>query len=302
MRNSKKYSVSQTETVADLRKNILGSYWSRSRIKAMVAIARAKRAARGYKIPLIATTVFVAIILTLGVVRQFQKTSLLTLISRATNGGESYSTLLSIDESEEFTQDDTTEPERNDSGTIVSRGDSAQTTSTPFTFSEETTSSSSGSSSSGSSGSGSGSSGGGGSSGSGSGSGSSGGGDSGGDDMPPPPFSASIASFAQGSTTLQCNNPSKPKLGTCSKVYSFAARISTNNGPGTVSYSWQSSQSSGSGGGSLSAGEGSAITSVSRDITLPCNKPDSFTIQFTISSPSVQNSNIISVNHNCSGL
>lgn len=284
----KKSPPNQSETVAELRKNITQSVFSRSRVRVMTFLGRLKRSTQNYRIPLIASSIFIILVLSFGVVRQLQRTSLLSLINRATNGTDDYATLLSADQTDEFVRDDTSEPERDTNGTIISSSNSTQSTSTSFTVNEDTSNSNSGSSSGSSGGSSSGGSGGG-SSGS--------GGSGGGDTEPPPPFSASIDSFSQGTTKLDCKNPSNPKIGNCSKVYSFNARVSTKNGPGTVAYRWQSSQ--GGSSGSLSAGEGSTITAVTREITIECKSPTVFTIQFSITSPSISNSDILSVVHAC---
>lgn len=116
-----------------------------------------------------------------------------------------------------------------------------------------------------------------------------------------PVFSAVIASFDQGSVTLQCTK-SKLKLQWCSKQYAFAAAVSTQNGPGTVDYGWRSTIPSATTNGSISVGSGNVVSTLPKTITLSCTVPMVFTLQFVIQSPDLTQSAIITVNHNCNGI
>lgn len=293
MLKKKSKNPTSNQTVDSLRKDVANSVFTKARIKAIALNGRAKRLYHEYRLPTIATGVFLLVLIALGVVRQLEQTSLLALRNEVTNSDDIYATLLTDSEAIEFTRDDTTEQNSTTTATSSSPSisNSTQSTSTPFTFSTGTnTSPTSGDDDTSTGGT---TTPGGGSSGS--------GGDSGGGTTPPPtdPFTASIDSLAQGSTTLQCANPSKPNKGSCAKVYSFSSNVRTLNGPGTVSYAWQSSTSAGNGSGGFSVGAGSAITAVNKEVSMGCNKPASFTIQLALLSPSFTSSNTITVNHNC---
>jgi hypothetical protein len=280
----------QPITVDALRKNISKSYLGRLKIRFFATMSRFKRFYRAYKMPTIVTIVFLLLILSLSVVRQLERTSLLALINDVTDGGQRYSSLLSTDQVDEFIRNDTNEEGLGPTESVNQPvSESTQSNSTSFSLDNNNTSVSTtevpsntdtqnvneev---------------------------------DTGTDNQPPivptVPFESSIVSFARSTTTLQCNNPSKRNKGTCSKVYSFNSDIKTSNGPGSVSYAWQSNISSGNGSGNFSVGAGSAITAVSKQVTLGCNKDESFTLQLAVLSPNTSSSNTITVNHNCNEL
>lgn len=124
---------------------------------------------------------------------------------------------------------------------------------------------------------------------------------SGGGGSPAPVFSVAIASFQQDGVTLECTTP-KPKLQTCSKRYVFSAGVRTLNGPGGVSYSWRSNLSSALEDGSFSAGGGEVLTIRQKAISLACDTPSSFSLQFVVLSPSFTQSATLNTNHNCNGI
>lgn len=290
MKFQKYKNISKSEqpvTVSTLRKNISKSYIGRLKIRFFTILGRFKRFYRAYKLPTIATIVFLLIVISLSAVRQLERTSLLALINDVTDGGQRYSSLLSSDQVDEFIRNDTSEQNVGSSESVdQSVSESAQSNSTPFSLENNDASSpSSVSTNTGT--------------------------ESESDEentstndnetpgVPSLPFESSIASFNRNVTILQCNNPSKRNKGTCSKVYSFNSDINTFNGPGSVSYSWQSNIDSGNGNGNFSVGMGSSITSVSKQVTLGCNKDTSFTLQLSVLSPNTSSSNTITINHNC---
>jgi hypothetical protein len=286
----RKHKSNADLTVSALNRSISHSYVRKAKIKTFTLINHIKRFYREYRLPSIASMVFLFLILTLLTVRQLERTSLLALKNDLSEGGDGYSLLLSSDQRNQFSKNDTTENNQTNQSTSRSSSsdsESDQNTSNTFTVidsSSTTPSSSSGSNTSSSSGS--------------TGSGGTSGGNSG--TVPQSdPFSTRIDSFSQGTVSLQCTNTAKPNKGSCSKVYTFSAGIQALNGPGTVSYSWQSNIDSGNGTGSYLAGIGSTTTTINKGITLICTKNSSFTIQFAVLSPVFSNSNTINVNHNC---
>jgi hypothetical protein len=289
----KKHKPTADMTVSALNRSVSHSYVQKGKIRIYSLINRLKRFYREYRLPSIATMVFLVLLLSLAAVRQLERTSLLALRNEVSEGGNGYSLLLSADQSDQFSRNDTTEneqPNQSDSQNDSADSNSTQSTSNAFTVidgSSTTTTSNNTSGTSNNTGSGS-------TGGSGTSSG------SGNNTVPQPdPFTTKIDSFSQGAVSLQCTNTSKPNKGSCSKVYTFTAGIQAINGPGLVSYAWQSNIDTGNGTGSYTAGAGSTLTSVNKAITLICTKNTSFTIQFAILSPVFSNSNTISVNHNC---
>ncbi len=281
----KKHKSNADLTVSALNRSVSHSLFSKSKIRFITFIGRLKRFYRDYRLPSIASMAFLLLLLSFVVIRQFEQTSLIALRNEVSDSDDGYSLLLSDDQKDQFTRNDTTESgQPNQSSTpnsSTNESGSTQTTTPTTTVVNTPTPTGSGGSGSGSGG-------------------NTGGG--GGTVTQPKPFEASINSFSQGNVLLQCSNPSKPNKGSCSKVYTFNAGIQTLNGPGTVTYTWQSSTDIGSTSGSLLASEGSANTNVSKSVTIICTKVSSFTIQFTIASPVASNSSTISVNHNCNEL
>ena len=276
----KKHIKNADLTVSALNRSVAHSFFSKSKIKLIYLMGRMKRFYRDYRLPSIASMAFLILLLSFVVIRQFERTSLIALRNEVTDSDNGYSLLLSDDQKDQFTRNDTTETDQpNQSSTsnnTPTNSGSTQSTS-PITIVNESPVTS-----------GNGGSGGGGSTGGG-----------GGAVTEPEPFAASINSFTQGNVTLQCSNPSKPNKGSCSKLYTLNAGIRTLNGPGTVNYTWQGTADAVSTSGSIQASESDAITNVSKGVTIVCTKVSTFTLRFTITSPTTSNSNTITVNHNC---
>ncbi len=226
-------------------------------------LPRFKQFVHDYNLPIIMTFIFVLLVVGASVLRLSQKSSLADLLVQATTTGSDYGTLLSKDKVDEFKKNnDTNQP-------AVKSPTNAQTS---FAISTTSVSGASG----------------GGSSATGTGTGS----------TPASPFTTSIASFQQDSVALECTNP-KPKPQTCSKRYTFKAGVRSQNGPGTVNYSWRSSLASVQENGTISVGGGQVISNLQKVITIQCTNPTSFNLQIVTTSPTASQSSVINVNHNC---
>lgn len=269
--------------VSSLKKYVKQSVVSRSKIKYFSLLAHFKRLRHNYRIPLFATILFLLLIIVFASIRQFERTSLIGLINQVSNGSGGYADLLSTDEAQQFIRNDTTELEGEDSNQINAGSDSSdstQSTSTSFVIDPGETPTPA--------------------------DGPGGGGtndpdnsDESDNDPVPTPFSAEIDSIRRVSTLLQCKNAGRPNKNFCSKVYSFSASIQTKNGPGSVSYSWQSNNSAGSGNGDFNAGLGNSVTTISKQITLECKSPTDFSLLVVLISPNSTASNAENVSHNC---
>ncbi len=271
-------------TVSTLNRTISRSFLAKYKIKTTMLAGRVKRFFREYRLPSIATSVFLILLLGLVIVRQLEQTSLISLRNEVTSGENGYSVLLSSDEADQFTRGDTAEDPGQTAGADASNSNSTQNT--PSSFNLVVDGSAPTGNGTGTVGSGGGS-----------------GGNGGGSTPVSQPFSAIIESFAQSNVTLVCSNPSKPNKGSCSKTYSFGAGVRTQHGPGNVSYSWQSSIDSGNGTGSFNTDQsGSVLTTASKDINITCTKDSSFTVRFSIVLPSSSNSSVLTTNHNCNEL
>ena len=111
-------------------------------------------------------------------------------------------------------------------------------------------------------------------------------------------FSVAIAYLQPNGVSLTCSTP-KPKPQTCSKQYLFNGGIRTQNGPGTVSYSWRSSIQGASENHSFLASNGEVLTPLQKIITLPCDMASTFTLQLAVLSPTLVQSAVLNTNHNC---
>ncbi len=114
----------------------------------------------------------------------------------------------------------------------------------------------------------------------------------------PAPFSASIAYFQQDSESLVCIDQIVNK-NRCSKKYVFGAGIRTLNGPGAVSYAWQSNLASASQSGSFSAGGGEVNTPLQKTIEISCRETGNYTLQMVVTSPTQTQSGVLPISHNC---
>ncbi len=114
-------------------------------------------------------------------------------------------------------------------------------------------------------------------------------------------FDASIAYFRQDSVTLECKTSAHvAKL--CSKRYVFGAGISTQNGPGTVNYGWQSSLQSAIEDASIAAASGNKLIPLQKTITLACTDATSFSLRLTLFTPTFTQSAVLNTNHNCNDI
>jgi hypothetical protein len=260
-------------------------------MKAKIIIpSRVRAFEHDYRLPLVATGVFVAVLSALLLVRMHEHSIVAQVLSGTKTSGRDYATLLSQDKVAGLNDDQLGTEESSAPATTQK---SVNSTSTTFTSSSSSPTASSTTSTSPS-----------GSTASGSSSSSpevpattppaSGGGTT----TPAPPFSASITSFRQeGSGVMTCSG-SGSSGNKCSKTYTFTAGIQTANGPGTVNYNWRFSVD-GSSNGSFQAASGAFGTILQKQITLSCSNSTVFTAQMTLSSPAPTQSPVIAVTHVC---
>ncbi len=238
---------------------------------------RFRRFCRGYNVPVAVSALFLILVTGAALLRVNQQSALAGLLAKVTNAGQDYGTLLSNDKTDELRKNNDPETPNNQT---AQTGGQARTGLTVTTSSGNTITAGGGNTSGGSEPPSSG----------------------GGGGTLPAPFTASIASFQQSAITLECDNPGKPKPQNCSKRYAFSGSLHTENGPGTVNYGWRSSLAAGTEDGSISAGAGTANTSVQKSFTIHCLSPTNFTMQLTIFSPALTQSNVLNVTHNCNEL
>ncbi len=125
--------------------------------------------------------------------------------------------------------------------------------------------------------------------------------DDGDGDSQPQPFSAAVAFFQQDDVLLECSSP-KPVIPKCSKRYVFSAKVNTQNGPGLVSYGWRSSVAGASEDASYNAGSESASQTLQKSVSIACQSPGTYTMQFVITAPTQVQSSTLTINHNCVGI
>lgn len=225
---------------------------------------------REYSLPIAVT--FILIILVSGVAgaRFLERSSLADLLPGITIGGKDYGSLLSRDKADEFKKNEDNGADARQAG-ATSSGSSVALNS-GSTSANTTTG-------------GAGTTGGGGNAG-------------GGGGTTTPAFSSQVQSLQQSSVTTECG-AGVPRKNKCSKRYVFSAGVKTFNGPGSVSYSWQSSLSSANESSGFSAGSGENLTTLQKTIVLDCKTSSSLTLKLAVSSPTSGSSNTLTLNHNC---
>jgi hypothetical protein len=227
-------------------------------------VVRIRQFVQDYGLPMIATVLFLILVISGLFIRDLRHISVAGIVESLDSQGVGYGKLLSNDKTGDLTVD---------TENSINSGSSGSTTpprGTSNSFSVNTNNPS-------------------------------GGGSSGGGSAVAAPFAATVTSFDQGAVTLQCTK-SNPKPQWCSKRYAFSAGIRSQNGPGTVSYSWRSTIASATQDGSVSVGTGVVLTAMSKTITIPCDQPTSFTLQFVILAPGFTQSAVKNINHNCNEL
>lgn len=121
---------------------------------------------------------------------------------------------------------------------------------------------------------------------------------------PPPPPPPSITSFNakfylfQHSTTMPVTCDGGSTSNNCYRIYRFDAVIHYTSGPGTVKYTWRNSKT-GDKNESFVAGAGEDYIHVFTETQISCNLPGSFTAQALITSPNAESSDIVTLNHAC---
>lgn len=249
-----------------------------------------KHFAKDYRVPLLGTGIFVAILLTIILIRTYEKSALADVLPRKTSSTQDYATLLSNDKADKFNKNNVSEssPSTNNNKTqIASNNPSSSNTSsnapsntfTDTTFNNTTVNSSESTSTnpapppasptspppS--------------------------------QTPPPPPFSVSITNMFEDTS----QNPRNCSDQVCQETLNFKANLAATNGPGVIQYMWgwylcpssvtncsaSSSPSSGNHPGSISAPTGSSAPQVLQDIMVTCQKGQNYVlnVQFGVSSP-----------------
>ncbi len=274
--HTKTHKIQHTPHIKIPHLTLRNSWLTETRHLRLPSRARLMRFRREYSLPLVATICFVVVVSGVAVLRASERAALIQLLPSISEINQEYSRLLSGDKADEFTknQDNTDSV----AATVPGRQTSAPAGSaSSTTINTGTTSSSDGTTTGGGS-------------------------SSGGGGTPAPVFSSSITSFQQTSVTLVCDGLVQVK-NKCSKRYVFSAGIRTNNGPGSVNYSWRSNYSIANQDASFSAGAGTANTPLQKQFDIPCKNNDgTYTLQLAVVSPTQAQSSTLSVNHNCNGI
>ena len=218
-----------------------------------------------YRLPLVLSAVFVVVVVAAGGIRIYQRGALAKLLTQVSTVGQNYTSLLSNDK---------TNPVIRNNGNALNTPGTGTTQGGSFSVAPGSTGTPTGS---------------GGSAGSGSSSGQT------------QPFTAAIASFTQGSVTLECSSGQHNKA-KCSKRYAFTATVSTQHGPGTVQYGWRSNWQAAIADSSYSAGSGSTQQPLTTSLLIPCLDPGTYNLQFVLTSPAQAQSATLSFTHNCTGI
>lgn len=238
-------------------------------MKIIVALpSNVKQFMRDYRLPVVASILFIVVILFLFVGRLREHNALGQIIAVNKSGG-GYANLLSQDKADDFVKRDV-------SADDAAAKDSAnqQTSATSSATRQSTTITNPVTS---------------------------GGGPTPNPIVAPQPFAATITDFLEDqSPSLQCPNGllGNINLNKCNKVYSFAASVRTTNGPGNVNYGWEYSVS-GSSTGNFVAASGTNIVTLHNQLTLSCKNPGSFNAKFVLTSPSTAQSATLQINHTC---
>lgn len=212
-----------------------------------------------YSFAAIVTAIIIVLIAGAYVIRVSQKTSLGRLLETVTTIGQDYNSLTSSNASTAPTRGDTSADNKITNTTPTGSAGSTTFSSTPTAPS---------------------------------------GGGGGGGGTTTPVFAASITSFSQTGTTLECG-PGKPSKQKCSKRYTFEARTATQNGPGTVNYGWLSNLSGANENGSYSAGSGAGTRTLQKSVSIACQSAGTYSMQFIITSPNQVSSSVRTINHDC---
>ncbi len=113
-------------------------------------------------------------------------------------------------------------------------------------------------------------------------------------------FGVAIAAFHQEGTKLSCSG-NNHKRSNCSKQYSFSAVVRVVHGPGTVAYGWLGTLPQEIESGKFSSSKDETKT-LSKTVTLTCESPTKFTIQFVTTEPADAHSQVLTTTHNCNEL
>jgi hypothetical protein len=220
---------------------------------------------KDYSLPLVVTVIVLLLLSTALLARISERATLASLLLGAPSSGQDYGTLLSQDKVNGPTRSDTTDPvaPSASANNTSSSNNSGNASSTPTTTTPGSTPLSGGTA--------------------------------------PVPFSAAIAYLRQDNVTLECSS-TKIKIGVCSKKYTYGAAIRTQGGPGLVNYNWRSSLTSANEAASYNASSGTVTTALSKQITIACTNPGTYTLQLLVTSPTQNQSETANIVHSCSDI
>ncbi len=119
------------------------------------------------------------------------------------------------------------------------------------------------------------------------------------DPQPTPKFAASISSFQKSNEIIDCPGPQILKA-SCTIHYEYTANVSTQNGPGNVTYSWRSTAPGVNEDSQYEANSGQQVKTIKKTVSLSCREPNVYNIQFLVNSPTQVSSATLTINHNCS--
>lgn len=257
--------TSQKVLYADVPQTGLRRFWTHSTVGF-------RHFSKDYNVPIVLTAIFIIFFISIVVLRIQQRASLTNLLADTTTIGGDYDTLQSTDREDEVSaSDDTDLPIPAGSPTSTSFNSGEDTTTQPT---DTTPSGTNGGTNDGTNG------------------------NTGGGGSTPQPFAASVASFQQTDTKLECTTPIPVRVN-CSKRYMFTADVRTQNGPGDVTYGWRSNVAAYNEDGSFSASSGRERRTLHKDFLVACRNEGTYSLRLNVFSPNQTQSSTLSVNHHC---
>lgn len=230
------------------------------------AVVNLRHFVKDYSLAVVLTLAFIFLISVASLVRVSQKSSLAELLANATTVSQDYDSLISIDTSEPVQRGDISGDPGANRTPVGTRTSTTLNSGGTGGISSPNQQNNNGSNA-----------------------------------APSQPFAASIGAFRQDDVLLECStqNPNKAH---CAKRYVFGASVSTQNGPGTLSYGWRSNFAGANEDGSYTAEAGSSSRTLQKSISIPCLDTGNYSMQFVIISPTQVQSAVLTINHNCVGI
>lgn len=117
---------------------------------------------------------------------------------------------------------------------------------------------------------------------------------------PAPVFSATIDSMVFKGARLECTSGTQSPT-SCTKFYSFEAKVVSQNGPGKIDYSWTINPSSGANNGTINVGTGQTSSIIEKSFGIPCSVTtiNFVYVQLRLISPNLVGSAPIQQPHKC---